>query len=364
MALYFPGVRTGCTLLLSLGVSLLLVSCLSSLRRYQIQHYHFYSQDVPTAFDQYRLSLISDLHVWAPYGNAQAQARQSRFDLERLQEISQLLERQQSQVLLLAGDYVSYRQVVRQDFDLSPYLAKLPQTRDGIVAVLGNHDHFLLPRGKANPASLAFRRAKPNAKAVVLNNQVLQINPYPMPSDNSTGSTDSNQVLYIVGIDDFMFGKRPQQQLLFQGLQAHDFVLALSHNPDSFDLLTQPHLVDLALAGHLHGGQVTLFGLAFSVPAQHKYLRQPYQGRHFPTLVSNGLGASRMQFRIMAPPQIWTIVLHRLEQSPPENKHYWQIERQRLQDRSGLPYGLVVPPKFLDQSYRLIKLSRPAAPVQ
>ena len=342
-------------------MAILLFGCLSSLREYQVQQYHFYSPNVPPAFDQYRLSLISDIHIWDPHflKSKKAIARQVDFDLLRLQEINELLQREGSSLLLLAGDYISYRRIVRAEFDLRPYLTLLPQPKDGIIAVLGNHDHFLLPRGNENPIIIALKEAK----AQILVNQQIEI----------SAPQDPNQVLTILGIDDFMFGKQEEQWHLFRNLKTSDFVLALSHNPDSFDLFERPELVDLALAGHLHGGQVTLFGLALTVPAQRKYLKQPFQTPHFPVLVSNGLGASRLQFRVMAPPQIWTIVLHRLDSNKNTRKRpntanklinsnqkvYWRMERKRLQSESKRGAVKVIQPQHPNQPYRLIRQNVP-----
>ena len=39
-----------------------------------------------------------------------------------------------------------------------------------------------------------------------------------------------------------------------------NFVILLSHNPDYLEKI-KIHNIDLVLSGHIHGGQVTLFGL-------------------------------------------------------------------------------------------------------
>ncbi|WGK69344.1 metallophosphoesterase [Candidatus Haliotispira prima] len=343
----------------------LLYSCASGLRRYQFQQYHYYSPDVPPAFDRYRITLISDIHVWDPHylKNAEARARQARFDYLRLLEITRLVQSERSDLLLLAGDYVSYRHRVRPGFSLNSYFAPLRQVqpKDGTVAVLGNHDYFLLPRNGRNPAVQAMN----TAGARLLVNEQLQV----------PAREDPSQILHIVGIDDYMFGTRERQGKLFAGLEPDNFVLALTHNPDSFDLLERPELVDLALAGHLHGGQITLFGLALDLPARRKYLRQPFQTPNFPVFVSNGLGASRLQMRVMAPPQIWTIVLHRQQESPDpsgtsnpfdtfDTKSYRHAESKRLAATQVRAHGRAVRPRYPAQDYRLIKISSPAQTYQ
>ena len=98
----------------------------------------------------------------------------------------------------------------------------------------------------------------------------------------------------------------------------NDFRIVLAHYPQSVRLASgefaaAPHL---GLSGHTHGGQFRLFGLTpyhigFELPGK-SYL-MPAAGwtdkPGFPTLVSNGIGSSRVPFRLNVPPMMHLITL-------------------------------------------------------
>jgi len=97
-----------------------------------------------------------------------------------------------------------------------------------------------------------------------------------------------------------------------------DLRLLMAHYPQSIRMhldncLAPPHL---ALSGHTHGGQLRFLGLT---PYSIGYERR--RGSHlmpiegwtdrlgFPTLISPGVGTSRLPFRLNAPPTIHLITL-------------------------------------------------------
>ncbi len=73
---------------------------------------------------------------------------------------------------------------------------------------------------------------------------------------------------------------------------------------------------DLVLAGHTHGGQVTLFGLYAPIVPSHYGQRflsgLKYNSDHIPLIITNGIGTSRKAIRFFAPSEVVIIVLHRL----------------------------------------------------
>ncbi len=86
-------------------------------------------------------------------------------------------------------------------------------------------------------------------------------------------------------------------------------ILLLAHEPDIFPEV--PERVALTLAGHLHGGQVRLFGFAPVVPSA--YGQQYLHGHHIETgehmIINGGLGFSGLPLRFGAPPEIALIEL-------------------------------------------------------
>jgi predicted MPP superfamily phosphohydrolase len=73
--------------------------------------------------------------------------------------------------------------------------------------------------------------------------------------------------------------------------------------------------VDLALAGHTHGGQVTIFGLYAPFTASRYGMRfrsgLKYNSNGLPIIVSNGLGTSRYPVRMFAPTDVVVVTLYK-----------------------------------------------------
>ena len=94
---------------------------------------------------------------------------------------------------------------------------------------------------------------------------------------------------------------------------ASPFVILLTHTPDYIEE-SEASIADLALAGHTHGGQVTLFGLYAPVTASKYGMRYRTGLKHnrqgIPIIISNGLGTSRHPIRMFAPTDIVIVTLH------------------------------------------------------
>ena len=87
-------------------------------------------------------------------------------------------------------------------------------------------------------------------------------------------------------------------------LSPDDFVILLMHTPDYAEDVAITN-TDLVLAGHTHGGQVTLFGLYAPILPSHYGqrfrggLKRNSQG--IPMIITNGLGTSNKNIRMFAP---------------------------------------------------------------
>lgn len=104
----------------------------------------------------------------------------------------------------------------------------------------------------------------------------------------------------------------------FADSDERDFRIIMAHYPQSIPLhldecAAPPHL---GLSGHTHGGQFRFLGLTpFSIGferGRQAHLMPPagWTDKYgFPALVSNGVGVSRLPFRLNVPPQIHLITL-------------------------------------------------------
>ena len=121
----------------------------------------------------------------------------------------------------------------------------------------------------------------------------------------------------IVGLDEYD-SKTRSLSPYFARSDERDFRIIMAHYPQSIPL----HLDEcaappqLGLSGHTHGGQFRLLGLTpFSIGferSRQSRLMPPAGWTDrcgFPALVSNGVGVSRLPFRLNVPPQIHLITL-------------------------------------------------------
>jgi predicted MPP superfamily phosphohydrolase len=208
-------------------------------------------------------------------------------NIKALQNVIDTANQQEADLLLLGGDFVNYRRYQDAFYDVFKNL-KIP--RLGAYAVLGNHDYYSLDHNVEQLESMGIK---------MLINDSAQI---------SAGS----DYVQIAGVEDLWFGT-PNSEAAMQNLDADYFTFFLTHNPDYFvDELNaaQRSMIDFALSGHTHAGQVSLFGLWGIVPINAKNIFHYRYGLHeldnVPIYVSSGLGGSAFGFfiRFFARPEI------------------------------------------------------------
>jgi predicted MPP superfamily phosphohydrolase len=185
-------------------------------------------------------------------------------------------------LVALGGDFVSH---ARSDLDgLEGILARF-HASDGVVAVLGNHDHWV----GTDLVAAVIRRAG----AELLVNRHLLIR---------RGAA----VLAVAGVDDFAHGAVRLADALGSVAGSTPVVL-LSHNPDLVEYLPPDLRVDLMLSGHTHNGQVhwPLIG-PLTVPSQFggRYLHGLHRAGNTWLYVSAGVGSGAIPIRWGNPPEL------------------------------------------------------------
>jgi predicted MPP superfamily phosphohydrolase len=138
-------------------------------------------------------------------------------------------------LIFLTGDFITYE--IAPIYDLVKRLKHL-QSRMGIYAVLGNHDHY------APGAKKEVAKALNSAGMRVLYNEAV----YPLGSE-----------LALVGFADLWSGDF-QPEPVFASIDRPVPRIVLSHNPDTAQIL-QKWPIDLQLSGHTHGGQIVIPGI-------------------------------------------------------------------------------------------------------
>jgi predicted MPP superfamily phosphohydrolase len=213
-----------------------------------------------------RIAHLTDLHV----------GRVTPMRMQR--EAVALTNAQAPDLVVITGDFVCHSQL---------YLDELSHLIQGfnapVFAVLGNHDYW----AGAGEVEHALRRAR----VQVLHNQ-------------HTLATFRGQPLQIVGLDDAYTGHADIEKAT-KGLRLDVPTLALSHIAEEADALWARG-IPLVLAGHTHGGQVTvarLHEITLGRIGGHRYVHGLYgdrgkTGRAGAVYVGAGIGASVMPVRL------------------------------------------------------------------
>lgn len=232
-------------------------------------------QGLPSAFAGYRIAFLTDLH---------SSPIVPRWWLERAVETAMSLE---PDLVVLGGDFVS------DDPRYAPGLAALlrPLTApDGVIAVLGNHDHYV--------GADLVRSALSAAGVMELRNRALVL---------SRGGAE----LGVAGVGDLQYDAIDFAAAV-GGLPDHVPRVVVSHDPDVFAYWPAELRLDLMLSGHTHGGQahLPLLGPPF-VPSQFgfRYLAGRIRDGGRQLYVSRGIGAISLPIRWACPSEVTLVVL-------------------------------------------------------
>lgn len=234
--------------------------------------------------DRIRIALLSDIHIGS-----------RTMSPTRLSRIVEQVNRTKPDLVVIVGDFVngSDGMLDSNPSDLVSPLSRL-QAPLGVVATLGNHDHWTAPE--------QVRQALEQASITVLSNRSKTFGP-----------------VIIVGIDDGYSGHDDiDAATAHLGSASNRPVIAISHSPDLAPRL--PSNVRLLLAGHTHCGQMVLpvvgplapiFGKV--VGDQHYYDARYRCGRvneaERTTIVTAGLGSGAIPLRLGAPPDWWLVTV-------------------------------------------------------
>jgi len=222
--------------------------------------------------DGLRVAQLSDLHVG------------SRTPPSRIRAAIEEANRFEPDLVVLTGDYVS-----RHRTEVGQLGEQLRGLLPPVVAVLGNHDHWVDAEGTAG--------ALEGLGYAVLRNQHTSLLLRGVP-------------FTVVGIDDLLTRHADPRRALAGARRGSRLVLA--HGPKTADLLRGTGEPLLCLSGHTHGGQVSIPLLTPLV--LHGLLREPYARGLFrlgevQLYVNRGVGDSALGMRVNSPPEVTLLTL-------------------------------------------------------
>jgi len=226
-------------------------------------------------FDGYRIAFLSDMHS-SPLVPA--------WWLERAVEKAVALA---PDLIALGGDFLD---------DDPHYIATLAdilkplRASDGVVGVLGNHDHYVGAQGVREELVEAGVRELLNTSITIERGDAKLV-------IGGVGDLERDAIDFVA---------------VFAGVGAEVPRIVLSHDPDVFAFWPADQRLDLMVSGHTHGGQARLpiLGHPF-VPSQFgsRFLRGLIREETRQLYVSRGVGSSGVPFRWGCPPELSHLVL-------------------------------------------------------
>lgn len=233
------------------------------------------SSKITPDLENLEIAFISDIH----YNHF--------MDKYRLEKMVEKINQNQPDIILFGGDLFDDPQTYPVTEEKAKELASILKNLNadlGKFAVLGEEDHHESVEKLVN--NLLFE-----ADFELINNTSLLV--------TKNGNTSIN----LVGIDSLIKGT-PDIPSALKDVDTKAFTIVLTHAPDLVkDLPTKG--IDLVLSGHSHGGQVSLplIGPLSEIKGATQYSRGEYEVGQMKVVVSNGLGTTGQDIRVMTDPQ-------------------------------------------------------------
>lgn len=243
-----------------------------------VKEYSIELPNWPKQLNGLKIAVLSDFHVGSLH-----------IGPEKLRTIVDETNMQNADLILLLGDYVS---AGKQTCLVKPatFVSQLSRLKAklGVYAVLGNHDWWY------NGVDVKSSLESANIKVL----------------EDSTVMLQSNQTpFWLVGLKD-LWTRKPNIESTLAPVNNSSPVIVMSHNPDVFPAI--PQRIALTIAGHTHGGQVSLPIVGpLIVPSDYgaRYAKGVIIENDKHLFVSSGIGTSVLPIRFGVPPEISILTL-------------------------------------------------------
>jgi uncharacterized protein len=182
---------------------------------------------LPRSFSGFRILQVSDIHLggW--------------MDRVRLSRVVRLINQQEFDLIVMTGDYLLLRpEGGGLDHIVEVFVEEMKGMTAGpvVLAVLGNHDHWINAE--------KIREMLSRCGVIELKNDVYSLK-------------KENDELHIAGVDD-VWEKKDNLNRIHKNLPETGAAILLAHEPDFADQSARDGRFDLQLSGHSHGGQVVI----------------------------------------------------------------------------------------------------------
>ncbi|MGH9405435.1 MAG: metallophosphoesterase [Terriglobia bacterium] len=235
---------------------------------------------LPSAFEGFRILQLSDLHI-GPFMTAS--------EIRKVVEISNRLR---ADLVTLTGDFVTWD--AKTQYAVVDALSGL-KAPHGVVGCLGNHEIWTHTEDSITALFRArgFRILRQESAVVSQDRDFINLIGVDYQTHSRYGHHGAGYVSeYLAGVDALMIPGAVN--------------ILMSHNPNTFDHAAELG-IDLSLAGHTHGGQVSLEFVDINISPSR--LVTPYVAGWFEKgrgqlYVNRGIGTIGLPMRIGAPPEI------------------------------------------------------------
>lgn len=257
--------------------------------RFKVKRTEIASEKIPTSFDDYRIVHISDLHLMSFAGREKALSRA----VEKINSLD-------ADLIAFTGDLVT---LGPDELDgLQDILASM-KARDGVYAILGNHDYSEYRRHDSQQAK---REALEELKR-----RITQLGWRLLLNENESIARGEDKIS-IIGVENISgnrsfrtYGNFQQARIGADGA----YKVLLSHDPTHWRAeVVRKSDVDLTLSGHTHAMQISLLGWSPSSLMYDEYRGLYGEGEQY-LYVNTGLGQTAVNARFGVAPEITLITL-------------------------------------------------------
>jgi uncharacterized protein len=252
----------------------------------EITHQRVVIHRLPKALEGFRIAHLSDFHI-SPFTPA-----------ERIRRFATITNELKPDLVALTGDYIAWDAETQRDVVQALAALRAPC---GVFGCLGNHDYET-----GIEASIAHLFAGEGIR-------ILRQERAPVQREGETFNLIGIDYERLLSSDQDHPGHKVERYLEgCEKLVAPDLVnVLLSHNPNVFDRAAEMG-IDLTLAGHTHGGQLSLEfihrGLSLSRTAT-PYVSGLYQKPGGQLYVNRGIGTTGFPIRVGARPEVTLLEL-------------------------------------------------------
>lgn len=253
----------------------------------EVKHVEIAFEDLPPAFDGYRIVHFSDLHLGS-------------MDSTLMQLAVDTMNAQKADVIVFTGDIQN-----KQPKEIEPFkeLLSTLKAKDGVFSVLGNHDY-------ANYMNISPYEAAVNEEKTIATQGDMNWN---VLLNGRHIIRRGEESIVLAGMDndgEEPFPEKGEINYALWGVNRQQFVVMLEHDPSSWRRKILPHShTQLTLSGHTHGMQFELFGWSPLSMVKNECDGLYQIGSRY-IYVSKGLGGV-VPFRFGATPEVVVITLHR-----------------------------------------------------